>query len=152
MSPTTLVRLARLGRWPRRIAAVACLLYAALSALSARHPGTAAASANPHHTAPRPAKGQLAVPVLLADPHAADYVAAGDRIDLFATPEDPVAASPGKASAVGTRLLVVAVAPPHQGLAGSEQTRVIVAADRDTAARLAGLVTCRVLAVREEYP
>ena len=155
MTPIVVARLVRLGRWPRRVAALLCLLLAAASALSAQHPRTAAAPADGHRPAGLSARlrqGQLAVPVTLSDSAASDYVHVGARIDLFAARDTGDPAAPQEAALVGSGLQVIDVSAPTRGAQETGGTRVIVAADRATAARLAALAQNGVLAVLTKYP
>ncbi len=86
--------------------------------------------------------GQVAVPVLLSDPHATDLLHPGDRADLLAvpaTPDLPVAdrapGLPASVTVAGGHLLVLAVLPGGDD-SGAE---LVVAADRPTALRIARL-------------
>ncbi|HET8583909.1 MAG TPA: SAF domain-containing protein [Jatrophihabitans sp.] len=81
--------------------------------------------------------GQVAVPVPLDDPHAADVVHAGDRVQLLETPRpaDAGVATPAAASrvaVVASGALVLAVLP----VSGDAGTELVVAADRATAVRI----------------
>jgi hypothetical protein len=68
-----------LGRWPRRLAALACLLLSAGAALSAPHSSGSAAARRGFRSAAPP--DTVAVPVTIA-PGGADFVGRGDRIGL----------------------------------------------------------------------
>jgi pilus assembly protein CpaB len=84
------------------------------------------------------AAGLVAVPVPLADPHAADLLHPGDHVDLLAAPRadgiDIVGprGSSGPVTVVGSRLLVLAALPG--GTASG--TELVVAANRQTAVRI----------------
>jgi hypothetical protein len=156
MTRTLYARLARLGRWPRRIAALLCLVLAAASALSAQRPVAARvpATAAPTGVAGRLAPGQLAVPVTLSDDSATRYLHTGDRIDLYATP-DPASIVTAPAALVGTGLLVIEVLPSPAAAGpanGTDGTRVIVAVERRLAGRIAGTNGRMILAVVDKYP
>lgn len=122
-----------LGRWPRRVAALLCLLLAAASAVtdgSAAHPAA--------KSGPRLAAGQVAVPVPVTV--AAD-AAPGDRVGVLAGPGDDSTSGdllpPGRATLVADGLRVLSVRDPGSGLTGSDVTIVVVAASRTQAVRLA---------------
>jgi Flp pilus assembly protein CpaB len=81
--------------------------------------------------------GLVAAPVVLGDPHAADLVRAGDRVDLLATakPLDPLTgATAGTADVqvVSTRSLVLAVLPAD----ATADAELVLAVDRHTALRI----------------
>jgi hypothetical protein len=154
MNRTWYDRLARLGRWPRRVTALLCLALAAVSALSAQRPTPAdATNSRPSRVgiAARLAPGQLAVPVTLSDGSASAYVHNGDRIDLYAS-ADPASGVSQPAVLVATRLLVISVLTPPADSQGTGGTRVIVSAERRVAARIAGTNGQQILAVVDEYP
>lgn len=143
-------RLAHLGRWPRRLAAMLCLLLAAASALSAQHP-TSNASAEPANHASASVisqlpPGLLAVPVTLSDDAAAAYLHSGDRIELYAAPESHSGVSP-PAALLGTGLLVISVLEPPADTQVRDGTHVLVAAERTVAARIAAIGGRSILAV-----
>jgi Flp pilus assembly protein CpaB len=86
------------------------------------------------------AAGLAAVPVSVDDPHTADVVRAGDRIDLLATPRpDDVARAPSRAGSdppvhtVTSRALVLAVLPGTD----TADAALVLAVDAATAARIA---------------
>lgn len=154
MTPTLHARLARLGRWPRRVAALGCLALAAVSALSAPHrtpADTPKGGPAPAGIAARLAPGQVAVPVTLSDDSASAYLRSGDRIDLYAT-SNPDSGGPKPAVPVAARLPVISVLTPSADRQASGGTRVIVAADAATAARVAGAAGQPILAVIDKYP
>ncbi len=93
--------------------------------------------------------GLVAVPVPIADPHAADLLHPGDHIDLLATPraeaalpDDATQATASTVTIAGTRLLVLAVFPA----ADDTGTEVVVAADRASAVRIARIGVSQTLA------
>lgn len=124
-----------LGHWPRRVAALGCLLLAAASALT---DGSAASSAAKSRSGPRLATGQVAVPVPVTV--AADAVP-GDHVGVLAGPSDDSTTGdlspPGRATLVADGLRVLTVRDPGSGLTGSDVTIVVVAASRAQAVRLA---------------
>jgi hypothetical protein len=124
-----------LGRWPRRVAALLCLLLAAASAVT---DGSAAHPAAKSGSGPRLAAGQVAVPVPVTV--AAD-AAPGDRVGVLAGPGDDSTTGdlppPGRATLVADGLRVLSVRDPDSGLTGSDVTIVVVAASRTLAVRLA---------------
>jgi hypothetical protein len=134
-----------LGRWPRRLAAVACLLLAAGSALSHR-PATAAGSAHPAATnaiADALPTGEVAVPVTLART-GAGFVHRDDHIGLYAS---PAAGDAGDTQLVADGLRVLSVST-DTGTDGA--SIVIVAADRGTALRIAAVSQSTLLAVLDK--
>jgi hypothetical protein len=152
------VRLAQLGRWPRRIAALACLLLAFASAVTSRHDPRASASGEHGSTNPLTARlrdGQVAASLTLADPGASKLLRAGDRVDLYATAgssgDPPVCASTGRAP-LGSGLRVLAIDGPSGGLGGDGSSRLIVAVGRSAAGQLAALQTCGMFAVLDKDP
>jgi hypothetical protein len=122
--------LVRLARWPRRIAALVCLLLAAATAVVPRAPVASSAG-------PRLLPGEVAVPVTVA---VATTAAPGSRIGLVAAPAGS-SGMPGEragpATMVADRLRVLAIARSDGGLAGTSGTVVTVAASRAIAVDLA---------------
>jgi Flp pilus assembly protein CpaB len=81
--------------------------------------------------------GLVAAPVTLDDPHGADLVHAGDRVDLLEAPRAPqvaeaAASVPPQISVVASRALVLAVLPGRDGAAAE----LVLAVDRATAVRI----------------
>jgi hypothetical protein len=81
--------------------------------------------------------GLVAAPVPLADPHAADLVRAGDRVDLLtgARPPEAVDLAPadaGEVHTVASRALVLSMLPPTT----SANAELVLAVDRATAVRI----------------
>lgn len=122
----------RIGRWPRRIAALACLLLAAASALP-RH-----APAQPPH---RLHAGQVAVPIAVQS--AAD-VDAGDHVGVL------VASS--SATVIDDRLRVLAVHPAESGLAAEATAVITVATDRAHAVVLARYAGRALMLISDDFP
>jgi pilus assembly protein CpaB len=81
--------------------------------------------------------GLVAAPVPLADPHAADLVRAGDRVDLLTGARPPEAvdlasADAGEVHTVASRALVLSMLPPTT----SANAELVLAVDRATAVRI----------------
>ncbi len=147
--------LSRLSRWPRRVAALSCLLLAAGTALaspdrSATHRTAAGAAAGL-----RP--GEVAVPVPVAPVGLDSLVRAGARVGVLAAP-DPEAgiasprASPGDAVLVADQLRVVSVDAANADLGGDAAATVVVAATRDAAIRLARYTSSPMLLIVDGVP
>ena len=143
-------RLAVLSGWPRRLAAIACLLVAAASALGSVN-GSAAPSDVPAPQSPaaRLPPGEVLVPVELSG--RADFLHPGDHVDLLVSAGD---GSSEVAASVGTRLLVVQVShPPSQAFAAPDTgSRLLVAASRPVAAKIVAAASGRVIAVLDADP
>ncbi|TAM89519.1 MAG: hypothetical protein EPN43_06890 [Jatrophihabitans sp.] len=138
-------RLTVLYGWPRGLAALLCLVLAAASALGA---GTAPpdSAARSQSLTTRLGPGQVLVPVTLAG--RAEFLRAGDRVDLLAA-----AADTATAAEIGAGLLVVQVSPPAAGaLSADGGTRLLVAASRPAAAKIAAVPSGRVVAVLDKQP
>ena len=138
--------LARLSRWPRRIAALGCLLLAGASAITPR-------SADPARAAPRPPSvgdslrpGEVAVPVPVTSSPSIGFVRRGDRIGFVAGPSD--ASTAAASGLIADRLRVLAVSA--QDDAGARSTSVVVAASRADAVRLGAIGERPVLVVVDD--
>jgi hypothetical protein len=129
--------LIRLGRWPRRLAALACLLLAAGSALvpdAARAPAPRAAGLR---------SGEVAVPVPVQN---VGEVKPGRRVGVLAPPEQPEQ----RAVLVADRLRVVSV---RSGGSGADaEAVVVVATDRAAAIQLARYATRPLLMIVDDLP
>ncbi|MEO6885821.1 MAG: RcpC/CpaB family pilus assembly protein [Jatrophihabitantaceae bacterium] len=160
-------RLARLGRWPRRIAALLCLALAAVSAFApptARAPDATARTAHDpvtHQPSGQQAvalePGQVAVAVRLADGGAgAQFMRPGDRIDLIAgAPTDTPSPGNGRTPVpiVDVGVLAVRSPPPISAEAGAAAaTEVVVALSRRQITQLAGFSDRTVFAALDKYP
>jgi len=148
-------RLAWLGRWPRRVAALGCLLLAFASAVSTRHGPRADASGPANPLLARLRAGQVAASVRLSDAGAAGFLRTGDRVDLYATPGssgDPPACAAAGRTPLGSGVRVLAVDGPSGGLGGDGTSRLVVAVARDRAAEIATLQTCGMFAVLDKDP
>lgn len=137
----------RLRGWPRRVAAVLCLLAAAATALAGPHAGSSAAASGRHRPsglAARLRPGQLAVPVTITDPGGAGWVHPGDHVGLLAGPDPSgigtggiAGSAPGGGELVADHLRVLAAHQPSDGLDANAAAELVVAADHDTALRIA---------------
>lgn len=162
--PDLSARLVRFGPWPgrvRRLAALACLLLAAASAVTSRPDSSAtrAPAARPGRSgnpiAARLQPGQVAAPVLLGV-GASGFLRSGDRVDLYATADGTAlgAARCGQQTGpigAGLRVLDARTSPATGGGDGSP-ARVVLAVDAGTAARIATLQGCGMLAVLDKSP
>jgi hypothetical protein len=129
--------LIRVGRWPRRLAALACLLLAAGSAL-VPDAGRAAARGSIGLRA-----GEVAVPVPVQN---AGEVKPGRRVGVLAPPEQPAQ----RAVLVADRLRVVSVRPAGSGV--DADAVVVVATDRAAALQLARYATRPLLMIVDDPP
>jgi hypothetical protein len=141
--------LLRLSRWPRRIAALICLLLAAASTLVPAS-GTTSTPAKP---AGNPitaglAAGQVAVPVTVSSGRAAAFVHVGDHVGVLVPSDETTRAGPDLV-ADGLRVLAVSGA---SGAISDDAPVIVVAAGRADAVRLAGAVSRPVLVVVDNSP
>jgi hypothetical protein len=132
--------LVRIGRWPRRIAALACLLLAAASAVGA-HP------AAPSTSGVQLRRGEVAVPVQLA--RVAPSVRPADEVGVLAPPADSDTA--GDAVLVADHLRVLSVTRGSE-VGNDAAATVVVASDRAGALRLARYVSRPLLMIVDELP
>jgi hypothetical protein len=142
MSASAQRLLARIGRWPRRIAALVCLLLAAGSALVPPAPATSAPNGLGAHLR----AGEVAVPVQVAS--GAASVRPADRVGMLAPPVDDEVG--GQAVLVADHLRVVSVSS-GSGLADAP-TIVTVATDRPRALQLARYASRSLLMIVDEVP
>jgi hypothetical protein len=133
--------LVRIGRWPRRIAALVCLVLAAASALTAPE---AAPSARPPD---RLRRGEVAVPVPIAG--GAVAVRPADEVGVLAPPAD--GDSTGDAVLVADHLRVMSITR-SAGLGGDATAVVVVASDRAAALRLARYAARPLLMIVDDLP
>lgn len=137
--------LARIGRWPRRIAALACLLLAAASALTSHHSAPPSRAPQPAaHPRPVLRAGEVAVPVGVSG--ALGPVRPGGHVGVLATPPET---SAERAILVADQLRVISVI--RQGGTGTDPV-VVVAADRDKALLLARFSTASLVLIIDELP
>jgi hypothetical protein len=130
--------LARFGRWPRRVAAVCCLVLAAGSALAPHAPAQPA-----RHASLRP--GEVAVPVTVQTSAA---VAVGDRVGVLAGPSD----AGDDAALVADQLRVLSVRGGPGGFAGDATTVVTVATSRAAAVQLARYANRTLVLIADPLP
>jgi Flp pilus assembly protein CpaB len=130
--------LLRLNGWPRKLAALACLVAAAGSAVAGGHGARANARGTPaavHH----PGGGTgLAVPIRF-DAGLASTVRPGQRIDVLAAPSEDAPARARDAplaSVVVRSARVIAVRLPSELTGASDQAVIVVAVPRQDALRL----------------
>lgn len=147
MRPSLTLRLAALGGWPRRLAALACLLLAAATAL---RPQPANPGAAP--TAQRPTDGlgagEVAVPVPLADATACTLLRPGDRVDLYPANEQFASRETPQPAGSGLRVLALARCSARGSLGTEEHgATVVVAAGRAEAGSLARFLPSPMVAV-----
>jgi hypothetical protein len=137
--------LARLGGWPRRIAALVCLLLAAGTALVPHAP---VRSSDRSRLGP----GEVAVPVAVS---VATAASPGSRIGLLAAPAGP-SGLPGEragpATLVADRLRVLAIAHADGGLTDTAGTVVTVAASREVAVQLARFSDRALVMIADNLP
>lgn len=126
---------ARLGRWPRRLAALVCLLLAAGSALT---PGTGSSARST--TGPRLRPGEVAVPVPVS-PAGAQLARVGERVGLVAP-----------RGLVADGLRVLAVHPPDQSLSGDDSAVVVVATTRSQALLVAQSSAATLVLIADDLP
>lgn len=135
--------LARLLRWPRRIAAIACLVFAAAATLT---PAAGNSAQRARTTAELLHRGEVALSVEVASTPL--DLRRGDRIGLLAGPDDSGAGAPAAMLADRLRLL----AAPTMSASGSDPPIVLVAAGRDAALRIAANSGRSVLVVVDKSP
>lgn len=128
---------ARLGRWPRRLAALICLLLAAGSALTPASTGTASGSSAP---GVRLRPGEVAVPVPVSAA-GATLARVGARVGLVAP-----------RGLVADRLRVLSIHPPDQTLSGDTTTVVVVAATRTQALLVARSTAASLVLIADDLP
>lgn len=147
-----------LGPWPRRAAALLCLLLAAVSALRPDSQRPAGAAQRP--AALRP--GEVGVPVPITAAATARDLRPGTFVGLLSPPAEPSVLGPPAAGPPGTgqrgvlvadHLRVLSVLTDSTGLgAAGAGTVVLVAATRELAVRLAGYAGHDLLLIRDTLP
>jgi hypothetical protein len=145
--------LIRLSRWPRRIAALVCLLLAAASTLAPAS-GTSAPAPAKHVDNPIAAglaPGQVAIPVTISSGRAAAFVHVGDHVGVLA-PSDETTRTRPDLVADGLRVLAVSGAADSGGSMTGDAPVVVVAAGRADAVRLAAAVSRPLLVVVDNSP
>lgn len=146
MSTSAQRLLTRIGRWPRRIAALACLLLAAGSALV---PDTRATTAAPvQGVGAKLRSGEVAVPVPVALA-GTGAIRPGDLVGVLAAPQDGGASS---AVLVADHLRVLAVNTGRTELNADSSTVIVIAADRTRALRLTRFSTRPLVLIADDLP
>lgn len=143
---------ARLGRWPRRIACLACLLLAAGSALS---PSAATSSAAAGRSGGVDAlrAGEVAVPIAVSAGGTATVVRPGDRVGVLAgSSADGFTARRGSAVLVADQLRVLTVEKAEGGIGGDAMVSVVVATSRSGAVRIARFTGRPLLLIADQFP
>ena len=133
----------RLGRWPRRVAALICLLLAAASALT---PPARTARAAPDGLAARLRTGEVAVPLPVGSSEAG-MVGRGDRVGVLTSPDPPQ-----HAVLVADHLRVLSVRAPDASLSGDATAVVVLATDRTAALSLARFSGSRLVLILDDLP
>ncbi|HEY2296886.1 MAG TPA: hypothetical protein VGH43_04100 [Jatrophihabitans sp.] len=133
---------ARIGIWPRRIAALICLLLAAGSALAPPQPPTTHVRTG---LGRRLRSNEIAVPVPVSATSAA-LVRPGDRVGVVA------ADTANRSTLVADHLRVLAVRSDSGGLSGTADAVVVTAATRSDALALARYSTERLVLIVDELP
>ena len=143
--------LLRLSRWPRRIAALVCLLLAAASTLTPadRTEPPARQAGNPIATGLSP--GQVAVPVPLTSGPATAFVRAGDHVGVLTSSDETTRAGPTLV-ADGLRVLAVSGGAGAADALSTDTPVILVAADRADAVRLAAVANRALLVVVDKSP
>ncbi len=133
---------ARIGRWPRRIAALCCLLLAAAGASgdptvrSAEHPGLA-------H---RLRSGEVAIPLPVSAASAAS-VQSGNRVGVVEAATDT-----STARLLADRLLVLSVRTDDSSLSGDASATVVVAGSRSQALAVARTSSDQLVLIVDDLP
>lgn len=140
--------LLRLSRWPRRIAALVCLLLAAASTLAPADGSPAARKLPGNPIAEALRSGQVAVPVTVASARAAAIVHAGDHVGVLTAPDETGRAGP---TLVADGLRVLAAAQGGDAMS-AEAPVIVVAADRTEAVQLAAVAAESLLVVVDKSP
>ena len=133
---------ARIGIWPRRIAALICLLLAAGSALAPPPPTATNVRTG---LASRLRSNEIAVPVPVSATSAA-LVRPGDRVGVVA------ADTANRSTLVADHLRVLAVRTDSGRLSGTADAVVVTAATRSDALALARYSTERLVLIVDELP
>jgi hypothetical protein len=141
--PTLRLLSARIGRWPRRIAALACLLLAAGSALV---PHTVAPARGRAGVAARLHRAEVAVPLPIST-LPADLVRPGDHVGVLASSDIGA-----PASLVADGLRVLSLRTDTAAMTADSSTVVVVAANRSEAVALARFATGRLVLLVDKFP
>jgi Flp pilus assembly protein CpaB len=133
---------ARVGPWPRRIAALCCLLLAAVST------GTGSAVRAPAATglAARLRAGEVAIPLTVTAGSAA-IVQPGDRVGVVETPDEA-----GPATLLADRLRVLSIHSDDTAMSGDASATVVVVGSRAQAVAAARTSTGRLVLLVDDLP
>jgi hypothetical protein len=139
-----------IGRWPRRLAALACLGLALL-ATAARQPPAPSVDERPGLV---PGPGQRTVPVSIpVDPRS--YLHIGDVVELLAAPADaesPLAGGTSRpATVVAARAVVLSIGQSNAAV-GAASWPLVVSVDEQSARQVATLGGRPVLAALAGHP
>jgi hypothetical protein len=133
---------ARVGRWPRRIAALCCLLLAAASAVTDPSAGG--------HVRPglagRLRTGEVAIPLSVSAGSAA-IVQAGDRVGVVETPDDSSAAT-----LLADHLRVLSIRLDDTSMSGDASATVVVVGSRAQALAVARTAAGRLVLIVDDLP
>jgi hypothetical protein len=141
--PTLKLLSARIGRWPRRIAALACLLLAAGSTLVPQAPSAVTAHEG---IAARLHRAEVAVPLPIST-LPPDLVRPGDHVGVLATSDEG-----GPATLVADGLRVLSLRTDSSAMTTDSATVVVVAARRSDAVALARFSTGRLVLMVDKLP
>ncbi len=133
---------ARIGRWPRRIAALCCLLLAAASAVAEPGGGSTLHAGLAH----RLRTGEVAIPLAVAAGSAA-IVQPGDRVGVV-----DAADTSGAAALLADRMRVLSIRAGDASLSGDASATVVVAGTRSQAVAVAHTETDRLVLIVDELP
>jgi hypothetical protein len=133
---------ARIGRWPRRIAALCCVLLAAASAVAEPSRGSAVQSGVAH----RLRTGEVAIPLAVAAGSAA-IVQPGDRVGVVDAGDNA-----GSAALLADRMRVLSIRADDASISGDASTTVVVAGTRSQAVAVAHTATDRLVLIVDELP
>lgn len=133
---------ARVGRWPRRIAALCCLLLAAASALAQPSRSTVVQTG----LATRLRTGEVAIPLAVAAGSAA-IVQPGDRVGVVDTGDNA-----GPAALLADRMRVLSIRADDASISGDASATVVVAGTRSQAVAVAHPTTDRLVLIVDELP
>ena len=133
---------ARIGRWPRRIAALCCLLLAAAGAVS--EPG-AGGHMRPGLAA-RLRPGEVAIPLTVSAGSAA-IVQPGDRVGVVEAPDDASAAT-----LLADRLRVLSLRIDDASMSSDSSATVVVVGSRSQAVAVARTASGRLVLIVDDLP
>ncbi len=133
---------ARIGRWPRRIAALCCLLLAAASAVTQPSHSSNVRTGLAH----RLRAGEVAIPLAVAAGSAA-IVQPGDRVGVVDAADDAASAA-----LLADGMRVLSIRSEDASLSGDASATVVVAATRSQAVAVAHTTSDRLVLIVDELP